>query len=93
MNSSNRKIVEKKEKNKSFLEINQQAFTELVTFVDFVDEKLNIGFVEVNFAQDGDILIDALINHQDCQNIQFEILNFSDPDLRFLRDELVSALK
>ena len=83
MNNSDREIVEETEQNKSFLEINQQAFTELLTFVDFVDEKLNIGFVEVNFAQDRDILIEALINHQDCQNIQFEVLNFSDPNLRF----------
>ncbi len=93
MNNSDREIVEAKENNKSFLEINQQVFTELLTFVDFVDQKLNIGFVEVNFAQDRDILIDALINHQDCQNIQFEVLNFPAPDLRFLRDELVAALK
>ena len=93
MNSSDRETVEVKEKNKSFLEINQQAFTELLTFVDFVDEKLNIGFVEVNFAQDRDVLIEALIKNQNCQNIQFEVLDFLDPDLRFLRDELVAALK
>ena len=93
MNNSDQKLVEIKEKKQSFLEINQQAFTELLTFVDFVDEKLNIGFVEVNFAQDRDILIEALIKHQDCQNIQFEVLNFSDPNLRFLRDELVEELK
>ena len=93
MNNSDHETVEAKESNKSFLEINQQAFTELLTFVDFVDEKLNIGFVEVNFAQDRDILIEALIKHKDCQNIQFEVLNFPDPDLRFLRDELVAELK
>ena len=93
MNNSDRKTVEVKEKNRSFLEINQQAFTDLLTFVDFVDEKLNISFVEVNFAQDRDILINALINHQNCQNIQFEVLNFPDPDLCFLRDELVEELK
>ena len=93
MNNSDRKIVKEKEQNKSFLESNQQTFTELLTFVDFVDEKLNIGFVEVNFAQDRDVLIEALINHQDCQDIQFEVLNFPAPDLRFLRDELVAALE
>ncbi len=93
MNNSNRETVEEKEQIKSFLEINQQAFTELLTFVDFVDEKLNIGFVEVNFAQDRDVLIEALIKHQNCQNIQFKVLHFSEPDLYFLRDELVVALE
>ena len=93
MNSSDQKIVETKEKNQSFLNINQQVFTELLTFVDFSDEKLNIGFVEVNFAKDRDILIKELTEHQDCQNIQFEVLHFLDPGLRFLRDELVAALK
>ena len=93
MNSNNQEIVNVSKNNELFFETNQQAFTELLTFVDFVDSKLNIGFVEINFAQDRDILIETLIQHQNCQDIQFEVLNFPDPDLRFLRDELVEKLK
>ena len=81
------------QKNKFFWDINQRAFTELLTFIDFVDHKLNIGLVEINFAQDRDLLIEALVSHHNCQDIQFKVLNFPDPKLRFLRDELVTALK
>ncbi|MEL6578142.1 MAG: tetratricopeptide repeat protein [Cyanobacteria bacterium J06621_12] len=81
------------DKNQSFLEINQKAFKELLTFVDFADQKLNIAFAEVNFAQDKDLIISKLIKHPNCKDIQFEILDLSDPNLRFVRDELVTALK
>ncbi|MDJ0580326.1 tetratricopeptide repeat protein [Crocosphaera sp.] len=93
MNSKTQKISNINQEKESFLNINQQTFTELLTFIDFADERLNIGFVEIKFSQDRDILIDALLEHPDCNNIQFEILDFSDPSLRFLRDELVTALK
>lgn len=69
--NNNQEIVDLEDNNKLFWELNQQAFTELLTFVDFVDHKLNIGLVEINFAQDRDLLIEALITHQDCQDIQF----------------------
>ncbi len=81
-----------KGESNSFLNINQQTFNELLTFVDFADDKLNIGLVEINFAKDRDVLIEALIKHPDCQNIKFEVLDFPNPNLRFLRDELVVAL-
>jgi tetratricopeptide (TPR) repeat protein len=92
MNSNNREIAKINEKSNSFFELNQHTFVELLTFVDFADDKLNIGLVEINFAQDRDVLIEALIKHPDCRDIQFEVLDFPDPNLRFLRDELVSAL-
>ncbi len=93
MNGNNREIPNAKNERDLFLRINQQPFSELLTFVDFVDDKLNIGLVEIKFSQDRDILIKALIEHPECQNIQFEILDFSSPNLRFLRDELVAALQ
>jgi len=92
MNSNNLEISDLNRENNLFFEINQRPFTELLTFVDFAGNQLNIGLVEINFAKDRDILIEALIKHPDCQNIQFEILDFPDPNLRFLRDELVVAL-
>jgi tetratricopeptide (TPR) repeat protein len=75
-----------------FLALNQQVLAELVTFVDFA-EGLTIGFVEINFAADGDALVEALRKNPACKGIRFEVLNLSrQPDLRFLRDELVQRL-
>ncbi|MDJ0662575.1 MAG: tetratricopeptide repeat protein, partial [Crocosphaera sp.] len=93
MNSKTQTIPNVNNEKELFLNINQQAFIELLTFIDFADERLNIGFVEVKFSQDRDILINALLEHPNCNNIQFEVLDFSNPNLRFLRDELVTALK
>ncbi|BAZ52949.1 hypothetical protein NIES4103_56140 [Nostoc sp. NIES-4103] len=78
----------------TFLKINQQALSELLTFVDFAGNQLTIGFVAVNFAQDRNTLIEILKNHPQYQeDIQFEIFNCDDPNLRFLRDKLISDLK
>ncbi|WP_242040829.1 tetratricopeptide repeat protein [Coleofasciculus sp. FACHB-1120] len=76
----------------TFLTINQQPLAELLTFIDFVDEKLTIGFVEINFAKDRDALIEILKHHPQCQEIQFAACNFSSPDLRFIRDAIVEEL-
>jgi len=92
MNSKDQKIVDT-ERNRLFWENNQQAFRELLTFVDFADDKLNIGFAEINFPRDRNLVIKELIEHRNCQDIQFEVLDFPDLDLIFLRDELVTALK
>ena len=93
MNSKNREVTDIEGKHKSFFEQNKQVFIELLTFIDFADERLNIGLVEINFAQDRDIVIDALISHPQCQDIQFELLELSDPTIRFVRDEIVEALQ
>ncbi len=93
MNSKDREVTDIEDKHKSFFELNQQTFMELLTFVDFADERLNIGLVEINFAQDRDIVIETLINHPQCQDIQFELLDLSDPNIRFIRDEIVEALQ
>ncbi|MEH2161314.1 MAG: tetratricopeptide repeat protein [Nostoc sp.] len=77
----------------TFVQINQQSLAELLTFIDFADTQLTIGFVAVNFAEDRNTLIEILKNHPRCDDIQFEILNFADPNLRFLRDEIVRDLK
>jgi len=75
-----------------FISRNQQSLVELVTFLDFADERLTIGFVEVNFAKDRDCLIDIITTHPQCQEFQFEVLNLSDPNLRFVRDAIVEEL-
>ncbi|MGJ5633216.1 tetratricopeptide repeat protein, partial [Nostoc sp. CALU 1950] len=77
----------------TFLQINQQSLAELLTFIDFADTQLTIGFVAVNFAEDRNTLIEILDNYPRCHDIQFEILNFAAPNLRFLRDEIIRDLK
>jgi tetratricopeptide (TPR) repeat protein len=74
-----------------FLTLNQDIFAELLTFIDFA-EKFTLGFVEVNFPPDADLLIAALQTHPECEQIQLCILNFPDENLRFLRDEIVKEL-
>jgi tetratricopeptide (TPR) repeat protein len=74
-----------------FIAANQQEFAELLTFVDFA-EKFTLGFVEVNFPPDAELLIEALKTNPECWEIQFVTLNFSDPNLRFLRDEIIKNL-
>ena len=75
-----------------FLDLNQQTLAELITFLDFA-EGFTLGFVEINFPPDLDCLLETLKNHSQCQQIQLEILDFSNcPDLRFLRDEIVQKL-
>jgi tetratricopeptide (TPR) repeat protein len=75
------------------IELNQESFDQLLTFVDIVpDNAFDLGFIESNFAKDRDAIIQALISHPDCQEMQFEILDFPDPDLRFLMDEILKVL-
>ncbi len=74
-----------------FIAYNQDEFAELVTFVDFA-EKFTLGFIEINFTPDIDLLIAELQQNSQCQEIQFVVLDFPDRNLRFLRDELVQQL-
>lgn len=80
------------QEDRQFLVLNRQILAELLTFIDFADG-FTLGFVEVNFPPDVEFLIEALKSDPKCQNIQFEVLNFSHrPDLKFLRDEIVQQL-
>jgi tetratricopeptide (TPR) repeat protein len=75
-----------------FLAVNQEAFDQLVSFVDFAPDRFIIGFAEVNFAPDRITLIEALKQHPRTSDIQFAILDFPDPNLRFLRDAILAEL-
>ncbi|MBK1990329.1 tetratricopeptide repeat protein [Sphaerospermopsis aphanizomenoides BCCUSP55] len=79
--------------NSAFIQLNQQSLNELLTFIDFADDKLTIGFVSVNFADDINTLIEVIKNHPQCQEIQFVICNCADPNLRFLRDAILEELQ
>nr|WP_322684416.1 tetratricopeptide repeat protein [Nostoc sp. DedQUE07]MDZ8130288.1 tetratricopeptide repeat protein [Nostoc sp. DedQUE07] len=74
-----------------FFAYNQDEFAELVTFVDFA-EKFTLGFIEINFSPDIDLLIAGLEQNTQCEEIQFVVLDFPENNLRFLRDELVQQL-
>ncbi|HBL12849.1 MAG TPA: hypothetical protein DD379_15925, partial [Cyanobacteria bacterium UBA11162] len=74
-----------------FIAANQQEFAELLTFVDFA-ETFTLGLVEVNFPPDAELLIEALNTSPECRDIQFVTLNLSDPNLRFIRDEIIKIL-
>jgi tetratricopeptide (TPR) repeat protein len=75
------------------VELNQESFDQLLTFVDIVpDDAFDLGFIQSNFARDRDAIIRALISHPDCQEMQFEIWDFPDPEMRFLLDEILKVL-
>ncbi|WP_445248157.1 tetratricopeptide repeat protein [Microcoleus sp. OTE_8_concoct_300] len=75
------------------IELNQESFDQLLTFVDIVpDNAFDLGFIESNFAKDRDAIIQALISHPDCQEMQFEVWDFPEPDLRCLIDEILKVL-
>lgn len=76
----------------SFLQANEEAFRELITFVDFAPEKFTIGFVSVNFPSDQATITKELSRHPDCQDIQFVQYTFDDSNLRFLQDELIQKI-
>ncbi|MFM7405430.1 MAG: tetratricopeptide repeat protein [Cuspidothrix sp.] len=75
-----------------FVALNQDILAELLTFIDF-SEKFTLGFIEINFPPDGELLIEALKTNSQCEEIQFVIFKFTDPNLRFLRDEIVKELQ
>ncbi len=74
-----------------FIALNKDILAELLTFIDF-SEKFTLGFIEINFPPDGELLIEALKTNSQCEEIQFVILKFADPDLRFLRDAIIQEL-
>jgi tetratricopeptide (TPR) repeat protein len=70
----------------------EKAFRQLVSFVN-ASEGLTIGFIESNFKPDTDSVLEAFRHDPTCLGIQFEVLNFPDPQLRFVRDLIVQALQ
>ncbi|MEM8810424.1 MAG: tetratricopeptide repeat protein, partial [Cyanobacteria bacterium P01_G01_bin.38] len=74
-----------------FLGLNLDAFRELVAFAG-VAEGFTLAIAEVNFASDGDLLVQALQAHEIGQEIQFVTLDFGEQDSFSLLDELKAAL-
>ncbi|MGL5080621.1 MAG: tetratricopeptide repeat protein [Microcoleaceae cyanobacterium] len=85
--------TQKAARKQEFLRLNAESLAALATFVDFA-EGLTIGFVELNFPPDAEILLEALQQNPGCQDIQFAAIDFwEQKDLKFLRDELVKRLQ
>ncbi|MGB5592985.1 MAG: O-linked N-acetylglucosamine transferase, SPINDLY family protein, partial [Crocosphaera sp.] len=74
-----------------FLTRNQNKLSELLTFIDF-SEGLTIGFIEVNRKEETNWIIESLMNHSQCQNIQFIVLDIDGSQVRFLLDEILNYL-
>jgi tetratricopeptide (TPR) repeat protein len=75
----------------SLLEHNQEVFKILLAFVQ-MSKGFKVAFAEINFPPDIDILIAALQEHPKCQAIQFVVLRFDDPELRFLLEAIKQEL-
>ncbi len=75
----------------SFLIRNGDVVADLRTFFDFA-EGFTLGLAEINFGRDAEALLTALQADPACAELQVVGLKFTDPKLRFLRDELVSCL-
>jgi tetratricopeptide (TPR) repeat protein len=74
-----------------FLAINQQSLASLLTFVDFAAD-LTIGFIEIDREQERDWIIEWLVDSPQCQDVNFLVLTYDDPNLRFLLDEILTSL-
>ncbi len=75
----------------ALLEQNQEVFKILLAFVQ-MSKGFKVAFAEINFPPDIDILIAALQEHPKCQAIQFVVLRFDDPELRFLLEAIKQEL-
>jgi tetratricopeptide (TPR) repeat protein len=74
-----------------FIALNQQSLASLLTFVDFAAE-LTIGFIEIDREQERDWIIEWLVDSPQCQDVNFLVLTYDDPNLRFLLDEILTSL-
>jgi tetratricopeptide (TPR) repeat protein len=75
----------------ALLEHNQEVFQFLLAFVQ-MSKGFKVGFIEVNFPPDVDLLMMALREHPKCAGMQFAVLRFADLDLRFLLEAIKEEL-
>ncbi|MEM7773798.1 MAG: tetratricopeptide repeat protein, partial [Cyanobacteria bacterium P01_A01_bin.37] len=76
----------------SFVDSNRQTFDELLTFIDFA-EGFDVAFAQVNYPKDIDDLVEALRRSPKCRNIDFVVIDVSDPELRYLKPEIQKKTK
>ena len=71
--------------------LNQDIFSELLIFVKN-SEKFTLGFLEINFYPHRGLIVEELKVNPQCEEIQFVVLEFTKPSLRFLLDEITKEL-
>ena len=76
----------------SFATLNAEPLAQLRTFLDFA-EGFTIALVEVEFRQDAELLWSLLRENPGADDIELIGLWLGDPDLKFLRDELMACLE
>ncbi|MEM9815341.1 MAG: tetratricopeptide repeat protein [Cyanobacteria bacterium P01_D01_bin.6] len=94
MNSSDRPWPTSKLDSESpeFLGLNLEAVQSLANFID-LSEDFRLAFAEVNFVPDVDLLIAALQQRPECQQVQFLVFDFSQTKLTSLLAELMLRLE
>jgi tetratricopeptide (TPR) repeat protein len=75
----------------SFLALNQEVWQFLLAFLR-MSTNFKFAFTEINFPPDNDTLITKLMNHPDCDGINFLVVNLDNPNLLFVLDELKKAV-
>jgi tetratricopeptide (TPR) repeat protein len=75
-----------------FLDTNLEAINELATFAQ-IYQGFTLAFAEVNFTLDVQVLLKALKNHPRCQDVQFVVIEITDPELEFVLTKLKERLQ
>jgi tetratricopeptide (TPR) repeat protein len=75
-----------------FLDLNRESINELATFAQ-IYQGFTLAFAEVNFSLDIQVLLKALKNHPRCQDIQFVVIEITDPELEFVLSALKESLQ
>ena len=70
---------------------NPEIFPQILAFVQ-MSRGFKFAFVEINFPPDIEVLVTALQEHPKCEAIQFAVLRFDNPDLRFLLEAIKQEL-
>ena len=79
------------EPTQEFVRLNKETIENLATFLNLA-EGFTIGFVEINFLADRDVLQHCLEKHPKCIDICFLEFGVNQPKLECLKDELVTCL-
>ena len=84
------------ENNSDFMSVNQDEIQGLLSLLD-LSQGFTIAFAECNFWQDGVALTDALSEaitlDPEWEELQLQVWEFEQPDLRYLLDELVKRIE
>jgi tetratricopeptide (TPR) repeat protein len=66
-----------------FAGFNLEEITQLATFAE-ISKGFSLGFAELNFAADLELLLQSLKGHRRCRDVQFVVIKLDDPELEFV---------